>query len=350
MQSEILSAFGLDAGRYQIEGFGTGLINHTWKVIGGEKNYVLQRINQQVFKQPRQIADNITGISSYLSKNYPGYLFIAPEKLPDGESILHYTDGEYYRLTRFVEDSVCLTTVNTADEAYEAAKQFGRFAALLNDFNSENLSYTLPDFHNLSLRCDQLRPATQSATAERLAKAANNSLLVEKYEYINDTYQKIIVKGKIPLRVMHHDTKISNVLFDKDRKGLCVIDLDTIMPGYITSDLGDMMRTYLSPAGEEDQQLEKVCVRPEIFEAIVEGYLSEMGSVLTPLEKGMIVFSGEMMIYMQAIRFLEDYLNNDIYCGSAYPDHNLVRAENQFTLLKNYVALEKEFKGIVDKF
>lgn len=349
MQSQILSAFGLDAGLYQIEGFGTGLINHTWKVIG-EKNYVLQRINQQVFKQPRQIANNITLVSAYLSKTYPGYLFIAPEKLPNGEEILYYTDGEYYRLTRFVEDSVCLTTVKTADEAYEAAKQFGRFSALLNDFDTGKLNYTVPDFHNLSLRCDQLRLAIESAPAERLAKAVGNIALAERYKYINDTYLKIVVRGQIPLRVMHHDTKISNVLFDIDRKGLCVIDLDTIMPGYITSDLGDMMRTYLSPAGEEEQQLEKICVRLEIFEAIVTGYLSEMTNFLTPLEKDMVIYSGEMMIYMQAIRFLADYLNNDSYYGSAYPGHNLVRAENQFTLLKHYVALEKEFKGIVDKF
>jgi len=348
MQNEILAAFGLDAQKYLIENFGGGLINHTWKV-SGDRSYILQRINKSVFKKPEEIAQNIDLVGEYLKQHYPAYLFIAPEKLPGGDSMLHYSDGEYYRLTPFVEDSVCIATLETADEAYEAAKQFGRFSALLSNFESSRLNYTLPDFHNLTLRYNQLQSAIASTSAERLEKATKAIALSEKYKDINDTYHNVVAAGKIPLRVIHHDTKISNVLFDGDRKGLCVIDLDTIMPGYITSDLGDMMRTYLSPAGEEENEFGKVCVRTEVFKALIEGYFAEMGTILTAQEKRLVVYSGKFMIYMQAIRFLADYLNNDIYYGSKYPGHNLVRAENQFTLLEHYVALEDEFEAIVSQ-
>jgi thiamine kinase-like enzyme len=146
------------------------------------------------------------------------------------------------------------------------------------------------------------------------------------------------LKNDFKIRVTHHDTKISNVLFDEQDKGLCVIDLDTLMPGYFTSDVGDMFRTYLSPVTEEENDYAKIEIRPSFYNAIVDGYLSEMEEELTTTEKQSFAFAGQYIIYMQALRFLTDYLNNDIYYGCKYPTHNLVRAGNQIELLKKFIA------------
>lgn len=151
----------------------------------------------------------------------------------------------------------------------------------------------------------------------------------------------------IPLRVIHHDSKINNVLFDRKNNGLCVIDLDTDMPGYFISDVGDMMRTYLSPVDEEEQDLSKIEIREDFFKAIVEGYFEEMGATLSKVEKELFVYAGKFLIYTQAIRFLTDYLNNDSYYGEKYDGHNLTRATNQMLLLEKYCALEDKFQAIV---
>ena len=168
-----------------------------------------------------------------------------------------------------------------------------------------------------------------------------------KHEHILQTYTHLVTDSGMPLRVIHHDTKISNILFDDQQNGLCVIDLDTVMPGYYLSDVGDMMRTYLSPANEEEADFSKIHIRENFFSAVCKGYLSEMGNVLSETEKKYFIFSGELMIYMQAIRFLTDFLNNDVYYGTKYPGHNLNRARNQFTLLNKYIAAEEKFKQLI---
>jgi len=239
-----------------------------------------------------------------------------------------------------------MNVISGEKEAFEAARQFGRFTHLLKDFDISKLEYTLTDFHNLKLRFDQFKTAYQNANKERLDKAFEEIKEVYEYYYILQTYNQLIENNEIPLRVIHHDTKISNVLFDDKQNGLCVIDLDTIMPGYYLSDVGDMMRTYLSPANEEEADLSKIYIRENIFSAIYKGYMSEMGDVLSEAEKRNFIFSGKMMIYMQAIRFLTDFLNNDVYYGTGYPGHNLARAKNQFKLLSEYVKTEERFRQL----
>jgi thiamine kinase-like enzyme len=165
-----------------------------------------------------------------------------------------------------------------------------------------------------------------------------NDLL--QYKSIVDEYKSIIHNPQFKLRVTHHDTKISNVLFDQNNKGLCVIDLDTVMPGYFISDVGDMMRTYLSPVSEEEKDFEKIIVRKEFYKAIVEGYSNEMKDEFSEVEKNYFLFAGKFMVYMQALRFLTDYLNNDSYYGAKYEGHNLMRAKNQATLLRRLIEME----------
>ncbi|TKC56181.1 aminoglycoside phosphotransferase family protein [Pedobacter hiemivivus] len=341
MFENILSVYGFDSDKTIVQPFGDGLINHTWKVNIDHKNYILQQVNNEVFKQPSDIDENLTLLRDYLSKENPDYLFVSPVKATNGQTLIH-NDAGYYRLFPFVEGSTSLNVLQNKEEAYEAAKQFGKFSRILNGFKAEDLNITIPNFHNLILRYDQFTQACKKASAKRLEKAADGIQFIKDHQGIVDIFSEILSDKNIPLRVIHHDTKISNVLFDSQNKGICVIDLDTVMPGYFISDVGDMMRTYLCEASEEETDLTKISIRKPFFKAIYDGYMSEMESVLTAAEKTYFTYAGKFIIYMQAIRFLADYLQNDIYYGAKYEDHNFNRAMNQIELLKAYMELEKE--------
>jgi len=347
MLSNVLLKFGLNPSDYQVQSFGSGLINQTLKLSGKNDEYILQQINVGVFKSPYSIANNLIALQAYLKKTYPGYLFAGMLPSTSGEFLIASGPGKYYRLFSFVKGSKSLEFVNDENEAFEAAKQFGKFTGLLKDFDISRLEYTLIDFHNLKLRFEQFKAACKNALTERVDRADTEIKSVYKHLDILQTYNEFTASNSIPLRVIHHDTKISNVLFDEQQKGLCVIDLDTVMPGYFLSDVGDMMRTYLSPTNEEETDLSKIYIRENIFSAICGGYLSEMSNILTEEEKHYFVFSGELMIYMQAIRFLTDYLNNDVYYAPKYPEHNLNRAKNQFKLLNEYVLAKEKLKRLV---
>jgi Ser/Thr protein kinase RdoA (MazF antagonist) len=240
----------------------------------------------------------------------------------------------------FAENSITCDVVQTSAQAYEAAKQFGRFTRLLSDFDAKQLKVTIPQFHDLELRYRQFGDALSNGDKERIREAKEIIVALQEQKKIVDEYKSVIHNPQFKLRVTHHDTKISNVLFDQNNRGLCVIDLDTVMPGYFISDVGDMMRTYLSPVSEEENDFDKILVRSEFYKAIVEGYSDEMKDELTKVEKNYFLFAGKFMIYMQALRFLTDYFNNDVYYGAKYEGHNLVRAKNQATLLQRLVETE----------
>ncbi|MCR8557272.1 aminoglycoside phosphotransferase family protein [Mucilaginibacter sp. BJC16-A38] len=343
MSPNILDAFGLNHNDYHTKAFGSGLINSTWEISGPRGRYILQCINKNVFKNPQDIADNLSALEHYLKRTSPGYLFTAPLPALNGKLLVEDSDN-YYRLLPFIGGSHTVDFITQGQQAYEAAKQFGKFTRLLNGFDPRQLKYTLPDFHNLNLRVEQFKAALANADKVVLEKAAEEIRQVEAHIAIADIYKKIVSDQQIPLRVIHHDTKINNVLFDDDNNGLCVIDLDTVMPGYYISDVGDMMRTYLSAANEEERDLDKIKIREDYFIAIYKGYMEEMGDVLTPAEKSLFFYSGKFMIYMQAIRFLADFLNGDIYYHTSYPGHNLLRTQNQLTLLKRYLESENSLQ------
>lgn len=347
MFQEILASYGLQFNNFKIEPHGSGLINRTWKISGADSDYLLQLINVNVFKEPKQIDENLLELRKFLDIYSPDYLFVSPIPNLQNETLI-VVNGEHYRLFPFIKNSTSIDFVKTPDEAYQAAKLFGQFAKELDGFDTRKLNYTLPDFHNLPLRVKQFKIAIQGAKLERLQLASNEIDELIKHEYIADKYQKLIENGSIKKRVVHHDTKINNVLIQKQtREGLCVIDLDTVMPGYYISDIGDMMRTYLSEANEEEKDLTKVAVRKDVFFAIYKGYMEEMSDLLSPSEKDQFIFSGKFMIYMQALRFLTDFLNDDIYYHTNYEEHNLVRAKNQIKLLNSYLALEPLFKQAI---
>ncbi len=336
----VLSAYDLDIESLKIEAFGSGLINHTWRVITPNQVYILQRINHAVFKNPEDIAANISLIANHLGELYREYLFVSPTKTAVGEEMVVLENEGYFRMFPFVEGSHSKDVVETPEQAFEAAAQFGKFTFLLRGVKVDELKTTIPQFHDLSLRYKQFQDALEKGNKERITEAAELIGIIKQNADIVAEFESIKTNSDFKLRVTHHDTKISNVLFNDIDKGLCVIDLDTVMSGYFISDVGDMMRTYLSPVSEEETDFSKIEVRNDFYKAIVRGYYNEMHNELTEAEKQYFFYTGKFMIYMQALRFLTDYLNNDVYYGEKYLKHNFNRAKNQVILLGK--LLEKE--------
>lgn len=341
MLESIIKEFEINAEAVTITPVHLGLINNTWKVETGAEAYILQKINHKVFKNPRDVADNISMIADYLQNNHPDYVFTTPLKISSGQPILETSDGNYFRMFPFIKNSQTKTIVEEAAQGFEAARQFGKFTAVLKGFDVTQLKTTIPSFHDLGLRYRQFLEALQNGNPERIKESGELILQLKGWSGIKEEYEKIKLDNRFKLRVTHHDTKISNVLFDDNNKGICVIDLDTVMPGYFISDVGDMIRTYLSPVSEEEQDMNKIVIRKEIYEAIVDGYMSEMKDELTDTEKEHFFYAGCFMTYMQALRFVTDYLNNDVYYGATYPRHNLIRAKNQAVLLENLIRLNE---------
>jgi Ser/Thr protein kinase RdoA (MazF antagonist) len=335
----VLPAFGLKEDA-KVEQFGSGLINNTWKVTAAGEEYILQRVNHCVFEKPGNIAHNIQLIAAYLKQHHPAYRFVAPLVTTKGEVMYYQNSQGYFRLFPYVKGSHSKNVVSTANEAYQAAAQFGRFTKLLAGFDIKSLKITIPSFHDLSLRYQQFLQAWQTGDQQRISATKELIDTLMSYTGIVKQYEQILVNPDFKLRVTHHDTKISNVLFDDAGSALCVIDLDTVMPGYFISDVGDMMRTYLSPVSEEESDFTKIFVRDDFYKAIVEGYYNEMKDELTNTEKKHFLYAGKFMIYMQALRFLTDYLNNDVYYGASYPSQNLIRAANQTVLLQRLLEYE----------
>lgn len=332
----VLLQYGLEKNGCIVKPLGNGLINTTWLVETANSKYVLQRINSNIFKKPEDIAHNIRLIAEHLKKHHPEYLFTVPVKTIEGKDMVQL-DQEYFRMFPFIAGSHTIDTVRSAQQAYEAAKQFGRFTRLLSELDISELRITLPHFHDLQLRYRQFQEALQNGNKQRIEHALELISFLKKHGSIVNELE--YCRLNMQLRVTHHDTKISNVLFDEAANGLCVIDLDTVMPGNFISDVGDMMRTYLCPVSEEERDLSKIIVRKDFYTAIIEGYLSEMGYELDDLEKKYFHYSGKFMIYMQALRFLTDHLNNDVYYGAAYEGHNFNRAANQVRLLEKYMEI-----------
>lgn len=340
MTASVLPAYGLNGETLSVESFGSGLINRTWKVTTPLKSYILQRVNETVFTRPYDIAHNLRLIADHLKVHHPAYLFVAPLAATAGDDLTYVEGQGFFRLFPFVAGSCSCDVVETSEQAYEAAKQFGRFTRLLSGLDIKGLKITIPSFHDLSLRYQQFLTVLEKGDPQRLDESKNLIRTLCSYTDIVDTYEQIKKNPDFKLRVTHHDTKISNVLFDENGNGLCVIDLDTVMPGYFISDVGDMMRTYLSPVSEEEQDVTKIIIRDNYYKAIVQGYYGQMKDVLTDTEKKYFFYAGKYMIFMQALRFLTDHLNKDVYYGARYPGHNFVRASNQAVLLHR--LLEKE--------
>ena len=316
--------------------FGNGHINDTYKIELKINNrieiYLLQRLNHQVFSEPFLVMENIQQVADHLSKKKYQLKILSPILTLKKQLLYKDSGGNYWRVFNFIKNTIAVEKAETPEQAYEAAKAFGAFAKALDDIDISLLKTTIPGFHDGEKRMADFMLALKNAPSKKIAAA--------KKEIAGVLQQKAIFKHiaalKLPLRAIHHDTKINNLLFDKTTmKAAAVVDLDTVMPGIVLSDFGDMVRTFASTADEEERDFTKVEIRADIYGALTEGFLSEMGNLLTDAERRSLHEGGPWITLMQAVRFLSDYLKGDVYYKTKYPDHNLHRAGKQLALLRS---------------
>jgi Ser/Thr protein kinase RdoA (MazF antagonist) len=332
---KILSHFGIEG---NCSPLGSGHIHKTFKVSGA-KNFVLQRVNKNIFTQPEVIAANNRIAFEFLKQQHPQFIFPQPLSTNKGSDLQYDDDGFPWRIFPLIENTFTIDEVSSEQDAFEAAKGFGVLTRNLNGVDVNLFKPTLERFHDLAWRYEQFEDALKKAKAETVLSCETEIAQAKSFKYLVEEYNQLIGGGELVLRVMHNDTKVNNILFDThSRKAVCAIDLDTLMPGYFIYDLGDMVRTFVSPVSEEEKDLSKVQFRSNIYQSLLNGYMSEMEQVLTTSEKKSIPFSGKMMTYIMALRMLADYLRGNTYYHISYPTQNLVRARNQFRLLELIAA------------
>lgn len=331
--ASVLEAYGF-GGSVRLESYGSGHIHRTYRVFASDRPYILQRINHHVFTKPARIMRNIRLAGQYLSKHHPDYFFLSVCAARNSQEMVYDAEGYPWRLFPFIENTTTINEISSPSEAFEAAKGFAQLTRNLSGCNVQEYEETIERFHDLRWRFEQFESACKVATADRMRIASETVETCRRFSYLVDEYTGLIGSGSLQLRITHNDTKINNILFDQQTgKAVCVIDLDTLMPGYFIYDLGDMIRSGISPTREDEADLSMMVFRKEIYDALVQGYCSVLNDELTASEKAAIPFSGLMMTYIMGLRFMADYLNGDVYYATSYPGQNLARARNQMHLL-----------------
>ena len=353
----IISQFAIRGTVKEVKPLGEGLINDTYKVITAEQDapdYVLQRVNNNVFPDVDMVMRNIAAVTTHIRKKLEAngesdidrkVLTFMPLK---SDASKYYTeiDGKFWRIMIFIPDAITKQAVNP-ESSRAAGKAFGNFQAMLADIPVE-LGETIKDFHNMEFRLQQLREVIAKDPAGRVKEPEVQAMLKEIDARADEMCkaERMGREGTLPKRVCHCDTKVNNMMFDKQDNVLCVIDLDTVMPNFIFSDYGDFLRTGANKVAEDHPNMDEVEFDIDIFKAFTEGYLSSAKSFLLPVEIENLPYATALFPYMQCVRFLWDYLSGDKYWKVKYPNHNFVRANNQLHLLlsieKNYPAM-KEF-------
>lgn len=350
--AEVIKAYDLD---YDMNAYGNGHINDTYLIQ--PKKYILQRINTAIFKDPEKLMENINNVTEFLRKKIleeggnPDRETLTVMKTKDGKSLYKYDDEHYFRIYKFIEDSIPIETAEKPSQLYNAAKGFAKFQKRLNDFPAEILHETIENFHNTPIRYENLLKAIEDDVKGR-AKDVKEEIefaLAQK-EWISQVVDGL-KDGSIPLRVTHNDTKINNVLFDREtEEAICVIDLDTVMPGSLLYDFGDALRIGAATAPEDEKDLDKLWFNLEYFDAFAKGFSEEIGESLTEKEIELLALSAKLLTYECGIRFLTDYLNGDTYFKIHRPDHNLDRTRTQFKLVKDMDEKFDEMNRIIAKY
>jgi Ser/Thr protein kinase RdoA (MazF antagonist) len=310
-----------------------GLIHKTYKVTANNKSAILQQVNTNVFKDAEQIVHNYQAIYNHLAENR-SFKIPAAVKTTEGKNTWIDNEGSCWRAFEYIDNTYTESLPAEAEKIFSAAKCYGEFTKALSGLDANQLKPTIPEFHNLESRYQQFMNAIRTASPERLI--ASDPLLrkIGDRKSLVYFYSTLRTNDEFKLRPMHHDTKLSNILFDRStRKAVCPIDLDTTMPGYFFSDVGDMIRSMVS-SGEEHGAVDSVQINTEVYRSIISGYEIGIGNSFTQTEKKFLHHSGVLMLYMQGIRFLTDFLANDVYYKIEYPLQNFDRALKQLTLLE----------------
>ena len=337
-----------------------GHINETYIAAynqgGIHVRYVHQKLNTNVFRDPEAVMSNIMRVSSHQRRKLAeqGVKDISRRTLTviptlSGKTHLTTRQGECWRTFAFVERARTHEAVEWPAQAYEAGKAFGSFQSLLVDLPGPRLAETIPHFHNTRRRFSALQKTIQDDHINRAANAKNEIAFALKQEDLVDVILKAMAKKKIPERITHNDTKFNNVMLDVETgRAMCVVDLDTVMPGCVLYDFGDMIRTTTSPTMEDELDLAKVEMHMPMFKALARGYVEAAGSFLTRQERALIAFAGKLITFTIGIRFLADYLSGDSYFRVHRPDHNLDRCRTQFKLVQSIEKQEKAMQKFAD--
>lgn len=359
---EICEQFSINGDFTGYEKINNGHINSTYNLIfdedGQVKKYVLQKINTNVFKNPDYLMSNIVAVTEHIRKKNEENNVDCPERrtlafFPSLDGKYYYIDknNDCWRLYIFVDDVYTCNSIDSEEVFYNAGAAFGEFQNILSDFDGASLYETIENFHHTASRFEALKKAVEENKAGRLDTVKEEVEFAFQREADTHVLVDMIAEGKLPLRVTHNDTKLNNILFDNiSNKGICIIDLDTVMPGLSLYDFGDSIRFGANTAAEDEKDLSKVSLSLPLYEAYVNGYLSSAKDALTDLEKELLPFGAKIMTYECGIRFLTDYLNGDVYFKIGYPEHNLDRCHTQFALVKDMEDKMEQMKQITKKY
>lgn len=357
-KKEIMTQFALQEVVTSIEPYGSGHINSTFCVMTEcGKRYIMQRINNTIFTKPDELMENIESVTEYLKKRITERggnaeretLNIIPTK--DGNSYLHTAEDEYWRVYRFIEGATCYDEVKTPEDFYNSALAFGKFQAELAEYPAATLHETIPDFHNTAKRFENFKKAVEEDVMG-LAESVRDEI---NFAYARETDTHVLgdllKSGELPLRVTHNDTKLNNIMIDNETgKGICVIDLDTVMPGLSVHDFGDSIRFGANTAAEDEPDCSKVSLDLGLYETYVNGFTEGCAGRLTDMELKMLPMGAKMMTYECGIRFLMDYLQGDIYFKIHRPGQNLDRCRTQFALVADMEKKWQQMQEIVRKY
>ena len=356
-----IAQFAIEGTLKEKRPYGNGHINDTFLLTyetpsGRETHYILQRMNNSIFKNPQQLMENMVHVTEYLRK-----IIAANGGDPERETLnavktrnggCYYEDGSdnFWRVLLFIENTLCLEQVESKKDFYDSAVAFGNFQRLLSDFPAHTLHETIPNFHNTPSRFLDFKAAVERDKLGRAKQAEAEISFALEREKDTDVLTKLLKEGKLPLRVTHNDTKLNNILFDADtKKALCVIDLDTVMPGLSHYDFGDSIRFGASTGAEDEKDLSKIELDLSLFEAFTMGYLEGCAGSLTDLEIEMLPMGAKLMTYECGIRFLADFLDGDVYFKIHRDGHNLDRARTQFKLVADMEKKWDEMAAAVNR-
>ena len=350
---EALGAFFKDAPSY-CEPYGNGHINDTFVVVA-DRRYILQRMNTAIFKDTDGLMNNILGVTQHIRKKTAETggdekrctIVVCPTLT--GDKYFRDSTGGCWRLYEFTEGTVTRERVESPEDFYRCAKAFGEFQRKLADYPADTLSETIPNFHNTPWRYDNLMDAVHRDPCKRLGEVLNEVAFAKERERFCETLEKARAEGKLPLRVTHNDTKLNNILFDAESgEAICIIDLDTVMPGYSVTDFGDSIRFGANTAAEDETDLSKVSLDLGLFRTYAEGFIKGCDGSLTETELELLPIGAMMMTLECGMRFLTDYLEGDVYFKIHRPKHNLERARDQFALVADMERKLPQMREIIE--